>query len=80
MTCVLYLLHVKSILIPVFTSSYNLFSYFSCKVTTGTYNLQSVLLNFKSFGLLIGSTAGYVAGLSPSAIGFLVAFPVNTQS
>ena len=65
--------------IPVFKSANNLFSYFSSKVTTGTYSLQSVMLNFTSFGLLIALTLSSKAGSSPSAISSLVAFPVNTQ-
>ena len=80
MTCDLYLDHVKFIDIPVFNSLYSLFWYSVCRVTTETYKLQSVMLNFRSDVLLIALTAGCVTGSSPSAIACLVAFPVSTQS
>ena len=79
MICVLYLLHSKSMSIPVFKPFNNSFSYFSCKVTTGTYNLQSVMLNFKSDGVFIAVTAG--ARIFPSIGSFLSlnTFSPNTQ-
>ena len=52
----MYPLHVNSIFIPVFNSSYNLFSYPVCKVNTGTYILQSVTLNFKFVGVFTAAT------------------------
>ena len=66
-------------LIPVFKPLYNLFSYFSCKVTTGTYNLQSAMLNFKSDGLSISVTAA--AGILPctASLCSLIALSVNIQ-
>ena len=78
MNCVLYLPHLKSKLIQVFKASYNLFSYFSCKVTTGTYNLQSVMLNFKSDGVFIVLTIACI-GFCVTSFPSLVAFSVNTQ-
>ena len=61
---------------PVFNCSSNLISFSADKVTTGTYNLQSVILNSSFLGLLIAATVG----VFPSAAStFLVAFEVNTQ-
>ena len=64
MTCNLYLLHVKPIVIPVFNSLYRSFSYSVCKVTTGTYRLKSNMLHFKLDGLFTAATAG-TNGLPP---------------
>ena len=66
-------------LISFFNPSNNSFSYFSCKVIIETYNLQSVMLNFKSVGLLISRTKGSATVSPPCAILFLVAFQVKTQ-
>ena len=79
MTCDLYLFHVKSIVIPVFNSSYNLFSYSVCKVSTGTYNLQSVMLNFKLDGVLIVGTSSNAGGSSSAFFCSLVVFSINTR-
>ena len=65
--------------IPVFKPSNNLFSYFSCKVTTRIYNFKSVMLNFKSSGVLIASILGSAIGSSPAANSSLTDFSVNTQ-
>ena len=51
----------------------------ACKITTGTYNLQSVTLNFKPYGILIAGTAS-CAGFCVAALNSLVAFSVKTQS
>ena len=78
MICVLNLGHSKSMSIPLFKSSNNLFPYFSCKVAIGTYNLQSVMLNFKSDVVLIPVTAscrGFCVGSFPS----LMTLSVKTQ-
>ena len=62
--------------IPVFKFSNNFLPYFSCKVTTGTYNLQSVMLNFKSDGVFIAFTSS----CPPWALEYaLKALSVNTQ-
>ena len=43
---------------PAFNCSNNLFSFSADKVITGTYNLQSVILNSTFFVLLIARTSG----------------------
>ena len=55
-----------------------MFSNFSCKVTTGTYNLQSVMLNFKSDGVLTSGTAS-ACGFCVTAFASLITFSVKTQ-
>ena len=47
-------------------------------MTTGTYNLQSVIVNSAFVGLLIAGAAGKLFAGSPGKA-FLVAFEVNTQ-
>ena len=64
--------------VPVFNPSNNLFSYFSCKVTTGTYNLQSAMLNFKSDGVLT-QTAASCAGSFVASFCYIFTLSVNTQ-
>ena len=49
----MYLFHVIVSLSPDFNYSNNLLSFSADKVTTGTYNLQSVISNFASVGELI---------------------------
>ena len=51
--CDRYLFHFIVILNPDFNCSNNLLSFSADKVTTGTYNLQSVISNFASVGELI---------------------------
>ena len=59
---------------PVFNCSKSLLSFSADKVTTGTYNLQSVILKTAFVGLLISATAGLAPGSAS-----LVALLVNTQ-
>ena len=53
----LYLFHLIALSNPFFNCSNNLFSFSVDKVTTGTYNLQSVIENSTFVGLLIASTS-----------------------
>ena len=66
----MYLFHFIVLLNPDFNCSSNLLSFSADKVTTGTYNLQSVISNFASVGELIRFAAG----------GPLKALPTNTHS
>ena len=59
---------------PVFNCSKRLLSSSPEKVTTGTCNLQSVILKTAFVGLLIPATAGSASGSTS-----LAAFLVNTQ-
>ena len=59
---------------PVFSCSKNLLSSSADKVTTGTYNLQSVIVKTAFVGLLILATAGSASGSAS-----LVALLVNKQ-
>ena len=68
----MYLFHFIIILNPDFNCSNNLLSFSADKVTTGTYNLQSVISNFASVGELIRFAA--------AAGGPLKALPTNTHS
>ena len=47
---------------PVFNCSKSLLSFSADKVTTGTYNLQSVILKTTFVGLLIPVTGGSASG------------------
>ena len=58
---------------PVFNCSNSLLLFSLYKVTTGTYNLQSVITKAALVGLFIPITAGSASGSS------LVALLVNTQ-
>ena len=49
----MYLFHFTDLLNHDFNCSNNLLSFSADKVTTGTYNLQSVISNFASVGELI---------------------------
>ena len=49
----MYLFHFIVILNPDFNCSNNLLSFSADKITTGTYNLQSVISNLALFGELI---------------------------
>ena len=68
----MHLFHFIVILNPDFNCSNNLLSFSADKVTTGTYNLQSVISNFTLVGELIRFAA--VAG------GPLKALPTSTHS
>ena len=59
---------------PVFNCSKSLLSFSADKVTTGTYNLQSLILKIISVGLIIPAIAGSASGSAS-----LVAFFVTTQ-
>ena len=67
----MYLFHFIVILNPDFNCSNNLLLFSADKVTTGTYNLQSVISNFTSLGELIQFSA--------AAGGPLKALPTNTH-
>ena len=55
-----------------------MFSFSADKGTTGTYNLQSVIINSSFVGLSVAGTADKLfAGSAPNAS--LFAFEVNTQ-
>ena len=71
---------MQSQLIFLFLVLHSLFWYSICKVTTGTYNLQSVLLSFKSNGTFTAGTSFGTGGPASAALCSLVAFSVNTQS
>ena len=68
----MYLFHFIVILNPDFNCSNNLLSFSVDKVTTGTYNLQSVISNFALDGELIRFAA--------AACGPLKALPTSTHS
>ena len=72
----LYLFHVIVLLNHGFNCSKSLLSFSADKVTTGTCDFVSVILNVAFVGTLISSTAG----LSPcAATSSLYALFVNTQ-
>ena len=68
----MYLFHFIDLLNPDFNCSNNLLSFSTDKVTTGTYNLQSVISNFALVGKLIRFAAA--AGRP------LKALPTSTHS
>ena len=68
----MYLLHCIDLLNPDFNCSNNLLSFSGDKVTTGTYNLQSVISNF----VLVGELIRFAA----AAGGLLKALPTSTNS
>ena len=68
----MYLFHFIDLLSPDFNCSNNLLSFSDDKVTTGTYNLQSVISNFALVGELIRFAA--------AADGPLKALPISTHS
>ena len=59
---------------PSFNFLYKIFSYICGKVTVGTYNLQSVILNSAAVGLFTPIIAGSASGSA-----FLFACEANTQ-
>ena len=66
----MYLFHIIVILNPDFNCSNNLLSFSADKVTTETYNLQSVISNFALVGELIrfaAATGGPLKALPNSA-------------
>ena len=62
----MYLFHFIDLLNPNFNCSNNLLSFSADKVTTGTYNLQSVISNFASVGELITAAGGPLEALPTS--------------
>ena len=72
----MYLFHFIVILNPDFNCSNNLLSFSADKVTTGTYNLQSVISNFALVGEIIAAIGG--SGCGSGA--FLKAQPTTTRS
>ena len=68
----MYLNHFIVVLNPDFNCSNNLLSFSADRVTTGTYNLQSVISNF----VLVGELIRYAA----AAGGPLIALPTSTHS
>ena len=68
----MYLFHFIDLLNPDFNYSNNSLSFLADKVTTGTYNLQSVISNVALVGELIRFAA--------AAGGPLKALPTNTHS
>ena len=57
----LYLLHLVVLLSPVLNCSKSLFSFSVAKVTTGTCNFVSVILNAAFVGLSTVATAGFTS-------------------
>ena len=72
----MYLFHFIFLLNPHFNCSNNLLSFSADKVTTGTYNLQSVISNFALIGELIAAIGGLGCGSGT----FLKALPTSTHS
>ena len=62
----MHLFHFIVILNPDFNCSNSLLSISANKVTTGTYNLQSVISNFASVGELIAAAGGPLKALPTS--------------
>ena len=63
---------------PIFNCSNNLLSSSVDKVTTGTYNFVSVILNFVPVGLLVSATVGSASG-SASLVALLVITQFSKQ-
>ena len=72
----MYLFHFIDLLNPDFNCSNNLLSFSAHKVTTGTYNLQSVISNFA----LVGDSIAAIGGLSCGLGAFFKALPTSTHS
>ena len=70
--------HLIVLLNPVFNYSKSLLSFSADKVTTGTYNLRSVILKTAFVGLLIPATAGSGSG-SASLVALLVITQFSDQ-
>ena len=62
----MYLFHFIDLLNPDFNCSNSLLSFSADKVTTGTYNLQSVISNFVSVGELIAAAGSHLKALPTS--------------
>ena len=72
----MYLFHLIDLLNPDFNHPNNLLSFSADKVTTGTYNLQSVISNFA----LVGDSIAAIGGLGCGSGAFLKALPTSTHS
>ena len=72
----MYLFHFIVLLNPYFNCPNNFLSFSADKVTTGTYNLQSVILNFALAGNSIATIGGLGCGLGA----FLKALSTSTHS
>ena len=70
----MYLFHFIVLLNPEFNCSKSLLSFSTDKVTTGTYNLQSVISNFA----LVGDSIAAIGGLGCGLGAFLKALPTST--
>ena len=71
----MYLFHFIVLLNPDFNCSNNLLSFSADKVTTGTYNLQSVISNLA----LVGDSVAAIGGLGCRLGAFLKALPTSTH-
>ena len=69
----MYLFYFIDLLNPDFNCSNNLVSFSAHKVTTGTYNLQSVISNFA----LVGDSIAAIGGLGCGLGAFLRALPTS---
>ena len=72
----MYLFHFIVLLNSDFNCSTNLLSFSADKVTTGTYNLQSVISNLA----LVGDSIAAIGGLGCGLGAFLKALPTSTHS
>ena len=78
----MYLFHFIDFLNPDFNCSNNLLSFSADKVTTGTYNLQSVISNFALAGELIrfAAAAGGPLKALPTSTHYLYQDKINVIS
>ena len=72
----MYLFHFIVPLNPDFNYSNSLLSFSADKVTTGTYNIQLVILHFA----LVGHSVAAIGGLGCGLGAFLKALPISTHS
>ena len=72
----MYLFHFIVLLNPNFNCFKNLLSFSADKVTTGIYNLQSVISNFA----LVRDSVATIGGLGCGLGAFLKALPTSTDS
>ena len=73
--CDLYLFHIISLLNPDFILVNNLISSSLDKVTTGTYNLQSVILSVAPVGALSLTTGGPASTCLPCLSYYTIFIP-----
>ena len=72
----MYLFHFIDLLNPDFNCSNSLLSFSADKVTTGKYNLRSVISNLAS----VGDSIAAIGGLGCELGAFLKALPTSTHS